>query len=85
MKAAMRSPDQAKGQIVFWLHRPLTFQRAILVDSDLDVHAVDEVCGWVKNGADVVVIDGDTGEDITRSQLQNSPVTIGIAAIHDSQ
>jgi hypothetical protein len=26
----------------------------------------DEVCGSVNNGADVVVIDGDTGEDITR-------------------
>jgi hypothetical protein len=62
----MRSPDQAKGQIVFRLHRPLTFQRAILVDTDLDVHSVDEVCGWVKDGADVVVIDGDTGEDVTR-------------------
>jgi hypothetical protein len=48
----MRSPDQAKGLIVFRLHRPLTCQRAILVDVDLDVHSVEEVCGWVKNGAD---------------------------------
>ena len=62
----MRSPHQAKGRIVFRLHRPLMLDRWILVDADLDVHGVDEVCGWARNGADVVVIDHDTGRDITR-------------------
>ncbi len=62
----MRPPNQAHGQIVFRLHRPLTFRRAILIDADLDVHSVNEVSGWVKNGADVVAIDGAPGEDITR-------------------
>jgi hypothetical protein len=52
--------------MVFRLHRPLTFQRPVLVDADLHVHGVDEVLGWAKNGADIVVIDNDTGDDITR-------------------
>jgi hypothetical protein len=39
---------------------------AILVDSDLDVHGVDEVGRWAAAGVDIQVIDSDTGEDITR-------------------
>jgi hypothetical protein len=40
--------------------------RWILVDTDLDVHGMDEVCGWARNGVDVVVIDDITGDDVTR-------------------
>ena len=62
----MQCLDGAEGQIVFRLHRPSTLQRVILVDADLDVHGFDEVCEFAKNGADVVVLDGETGDDITR-------------------
>ena len=46
--------NQAKGRMVFRLHRPLTFQRPVLVDADLQVHGVDEVCRWAKNGAEAM-------------------------------
>jgi hypothetical protein len=47
------------------VHRPTTLQRVILVDPDLDLHGYDEVRAWVKNGADVVVLDAETGDDVT--------------------
>ena len=40
--------------------------QALLVDKDLDVHGFDEIGNWIAAGADVTVIDSDTGDDITR-------------------
>jgi hypothetical protein len=62
----MQSPSQAEGPIVMRLHRMTTAPTVILVDSDLDVHGVDEVGRWAAAGVEIQVIDNDTGEDITR-------------------
>jgi hypothetical protein len=43
--------------------------RSILVDEELNLHGFDEVHDWAKRQIDFVVIDADTGEDITRILL----------------
>jgi hypothetical protein len=43
--------------------------RSILVDEALNPHGFDEVDNWSKRKIDFVVIDADTGEDITRILL----------------
>jgi len=62
----MQSPDQAQGPIVLRLQRMKSSPQALLVDKDLDVHGFDEIGNWIAAGADVTVIDSDTGDDITR-------------------
>ena len=62
----MPSPSRAQDKIVMRLHRTTTAAMAILVDSNLDVHGVDEVGRLAAAGAKIQVIDNDTGEDITR-------------------
>jgi hypothetical protein len=43
--------------------------RSILIDEELNLHGFDEVHDWAKRRIDFVVIDADTGEDITRNLL----------------
>jgi hypothetical protein len=43
--------------------------RSILVDEDLNPHGFDEIYDWAQRKIDFVVIDADTGEDITRILL----------------
>jgi hypothetical protein len=43
--------------------------RSILVDEELNPHGFDEIDKWAKRNIDFVVIDADTGEDITRILL----------------
>ena len=43
--------------------------RSVLVDEELILRGLDEVCRWAKRKIDFVVIDADTGEDITRILL----------------
>ena len=43
--------------------------RSILVDEELNPIGFDEMHDWAKRKIDFVVIDGDTGEDITRILL----------------
>jgi hypothetical protein len=43
--------------------------RSILVDEELNLHGFDEVHNWAKRKINFVVIDADTGEDITRILL----------------
>jgi hypothetical protein len=40
-------------------------QRAVLVDQNLDLHSVDQLRRWARNGITFVVVDADTGQDIT--------------------
>jgi hypothetical protein len=40
--------------------------RSILVDEELNPHGFDEIYDWAKRKIDFVVIDADTGADITR-------------------
>jgi hypothetical protein len=43
--------------------------RSILVDEELNPHGFDEIDNWAKRKISFVVIDADTGEDITRILL----------------
>jgi hypothetical protein len=43
--------------------------RSILVDEELNPHGFDEIRGWAKRKINFVVIDADSGEDITRVLL----------------
>ena len=46
--------------------------RSILVDEELNLHGFDEVHSWAKRRINFVVIDADTGEDITRILLAHN-------------
>ena len=43
--------------------------RSLLVDEQLNPYGFDEIYDWAKRKIDFVVIDADTGEDITRILL----------------
>jgi hypothetical protein len=43
--------------------------RSILVDEELNPYGFDEIYDWAKRKINFVVIDADTGEDITRILL----------------
>jgi hypothetical protein len=43
--------------------------RAVLVDSNLDPHSLEELRDWAKRGVDFVVIDESSGDDVTRILL----------------
>jgi hypothetical protein len=38
----------------------------VLIDDDLNCHTGKELRGWIKRGIDFVVLDDETGQDITR-------------------
>jgi hypothetical protein len=46
--------------------------RSILVDEELNLHGFDDIQNWAKRRVDFVVIDADTGEDITRILLAHN-------------
>jgi hypothetical protein len=39
--------------------------RAVPVDQNLDIHSVDQLRRWARTGVAFVVVDADTGQDIT--------------------
>lgn len=43
--------------------------RAFLVDSNLDVHSLEELREWAARKVDFVVVDESSGEDVTRVLL----------------
>jgi hypothetical protein len=43
--------------------------RGILVDPDLNPRSLEELRQWSREGRNFVVIDADTGDDITRIML----------------
>jgi hypothetical protein len=43
--------------------------RAVLVDSNLDAHSLEELRNWAEQKRDFVIIDEATGEDVTRILL----------------
>jgi hypothetical protein len=43
--------------------------RAVLVDSNLDAHSLEELRNWAEQKRDFVIIDKATGEDVTRILL----------------
>jgi polyhydroxyalkanoate synthesis regulator protein len=50
-------------------HRHRFAERAVLFDEKLELHSLDELREWAARGEDFVVIDSETGEDITRVLL----------------
>ena len=46
--------------------------RSVLVDEELNLLGFDELYSWAKRKINFVVIDADTGEDITRILLAHS-------------
>jgi hypothetical protein len=43
--------------------------RAFLIDANLDLHSLEELRAWARRKKAFVIIDGSTGEDITRILL----------------
>jgi hypothetical protein len=62
-------PEVRKESIRLKFIRSSIDPRSILVDEGLNLIDFDEMYDWAKRKIDFVVIDGDTGEDITRILL----------------
>jgi polyhydroxyalkanoate synthesis regulator protein len=50
-------------------HRHWHAQRAVLYDEQLDLRSLEDLRDWAARGVDFVVIDSETGEDVTRILL----------------
>ena len=62
-------PQASSGPIRLKFVRSTINPRSILIDEELNLRSFDEVHNWAKRKIDFVVIDADTGEDITRILL----------------
>jgi len=50
-------------------HRHRYAPRAVLFDEELELRSIDELREWAARDVDFVVIDTETGEDVTRVLL----------------
>jgi polyhydroxyalkanoate synthesis regulator protein len=50
-------------------HRHGNAQRAVLYDEQLDLWSLEELRNWAADGVDFVIIDSESGEDVTRVLL----------------
>ena len=50
-------------------HRHRHAQRAVLYDEQLDLRSLEDLRDWAAKGIDFVIIDSETGEDVTRILL----------------
>jgi polyhydroxyalkanoate synthesis regulator protein len=58
----------AQARIVkFRRHRHAN--RAVLYDDQLDLRSLEDLREWAAQGVDFVIIDSETGEDVTRVLL----------------
>jgi hypothetical protein len=55
---------QSKTEPVVLRWYPGSF--GVLVDADLNCHTGKELRGWRERGIDFIVLDDETGEDVTR-------------------
>jgi hypothetical protein len=62
-------PQESSEPIRLKFIRSTIDPRSVLVDEELNPHGFDEVYDWAERKIDFVVIDADTGEDITRILL----------------
>jgi hypothetical protein len=62
-------PQRRSEPIRLKFVRSTTDPRSVLIDEELNLHGFDEVYRWAKRKINFVVIDADTGEDITRILL----------------
>ena len=58
----MRKPETIRITFLRSRHNP----RAVLIDENLDLHSLDQLRRWARSGVPFVVIDPDTGQDVTR-------------------
>jgi polyhydroxyalkanoate synthesis regulator protein len=54
---------------VITFHRHRYAPRAVLYDEFLMLRSIEELRAWVAQGVNFVVIDSETGEDVTRVLL----------------
>ena len=57
-------PDAAPRRVMFHRHRYAA--RAVLFDENLDLRSVEDLQEWSDLGIAFVVIDSETGQDVTR-------------------
>jgi polyhydroxyalkanoate synthesis regulator protein len=50
-------------------HRHQHAQRVVLYDEQLDLRSLEELRDWVARGVHFVIVDTETGEDVTRVLL----------------
>jgi polyhydroxyalkanoate synthesis regulator protein len=55
--------------ILIKFHRHRYGPGAVLYDPELELHTVDDLRDWASRNVNFIVIDSDTGEDITRVLL----------------
>jgi polyhydroxyalkanoate synthesis regulator protein len=58
----------AEARIVKF-HRHRYARRAVLYDDELDLRSIEDLRAWAAHGVDFVIIDSETGEDVTRVLL----------------
>jgi hypothetical protein len=63
------NPMARQEPIKIKYHRSRSLPRGFLIDDNLDDHSLDELREWAARKVNFVVIDSDTGEDITRIML----------------
>jgi polyhydroxyalkanoate synthesis regulator protein len=54
---------------VIKFHRHRFAQRAVLFDEALELRSLDELREWASRDVEFIVIDSETGEDVTRVLL----------------
>jgi polyhydroxyalkanoate synthesis regulator protein len=50
-------------------HRHRLAQRAVLYDEQLNLRSLEELRDWATDGVNFVIVDTETGEDVTRVLL----------------
>ena len=56
-------------QWVITYHRHRYTPRAVLYDEFLRLHSIEELQAWAAQGVQFVVVDSETGEDVTQVLL----------------
>jgi hypothetical protein len=63
------NPIGRQEPIKIKFYRSNDLLRGLIIDQNLDDHGLDELRRWAERKINFVVIDSDTGEDITRMML----------------
>jgi hypothetical protein len=50
-------------------HRSNYLLRGFFIDENLDNHSPDELCRWAERKTNFIIVDSNTGDDITRMML----------------
>jgi len=69
LRGTPKLPQRRREPIRLKFVRSTIDPRSVLVDEELNLHGFDEVHAWAKRKINFVVIDANTGEDITHILL----------------